>query len=70
MKSLKTKGNLGSLVLGEDVRLIQVIQMKNQTLIGRESGRTFSLKTMIDWKHFAWKEHLGYALYIIELNRN
>jgi hypothetical protein len=69
-KILKTKGNLGSLVLGEDVGLSQVIQMENQTLVGRASGRTFSLKTMIDWVHFAWKEHLGYVPEIIELNRN
>jgi hypothetical protein len=44
-KSLKSKGNLGSLVLGEDVGFNQVIRMENQTLVGRASGRNFSLKT-------------------------
>jgi hypothetical protein len=69
-KGLKTKGKVGNLVLGEDVGMNHVIQMENQTLVGRESGRTFALKSIIDWAHSAWKEHLGYAPEIIELNRN
>jgi hypothetical protein len=58
------------LVLGEEVDLSQVVHMENQTLVGRASGRTFALKTMVDWMHNAWKEHLGYVPEIVELNRN
>ena len=44
--------------------------MENQTLVGRESKITFSLKFMVAWMHRAWKEQLGYVPEIVELNRN
>ena len=47
-----------------------VIQLENQTLVGRASGRSFALKIIIEWAHSAWKEHPGYVPEIIELNRN
>jgi hypothetical protein len=47
-KILKSKGNIGNLVLVEEVDLSQVVHMANQTLVGRASGRTFALKTLIE----------------------
>ena len=50
-KCLKMRGKIKSLVLGEEVGFHQVIHMTNQTLVGRESGRSFAIKTMVEW---AW----------------
>jgi hypothetical protein len=61
---------VGNLVLGEEVGMNLVIQLENQTLVGRASDKSFALKTIIEWAHSAWKEHLGYVPEIIELNRN
>jgi hypothetical protein len=47
-----------------------VVQMANQTLVGRASGRFFSLKTIVSWTESVWKEDLGYAPEVIELSRN
>jgi hypothetical protein len=69
-KGLKSKGKVGNLVLGEEVGMNLVVQLTNQTLVGRASDRSFALKTIIEWAHSVWKEHLGYVPEIIELNRN
>jgi len=47
-----------------------VVQLTNQTLFRRASGRSFALKTIIQWAHSVREEHLGYVPNIIELNRN
>jgi hypothetical protein len=44
--------------------------MENKKLVGRASGRTFVVRTIIDWMHNVWKEHLGYLLELVELNMN
>ena len=48
----------------------KVVQLSNQTLVGRASDRSFALKTIVEWTHLVWEEHLGYAPYVIKLSRN
>jgi len=47
-----------------------VVQMTNQTLVGRDSSRFFAHKTIFSRAESAWKEDLGYSLEVIELSRN
>jgi hypothetical protein len=54
----------------EEIGMNKVVQLSNQTLVGRASGNFFSLKTIISWTQSVWEEHLGYALEVIELRRN
>jgi hypothetical protein len=69
-KSLKNKGRVGNLALGEDVEINQVTEMENQTIVGWVNGRIFATKTIREWIHSAWKEELGYLPELVELNRN
>jgi hypothetical protein len=61
---------VGNPVLGEEVGMNLVIQLENHTLVERASDRSFAHKTIMEWAHSAWKEHLGYVLEFNELNRN
>jgi hypothetical protein len=69
-KGLKSKRKVGNLVLGEEIGINKVAQMSNHTLVGRASGKFFTLKTIITWTQSVWEEHLGYAPEVIELSRN
>jgi hypothetical protein len=68
-KGLKSKGKVVNLVLGEEIGMNRVVQLSNQTLVGRGSDRSFALNTIIDWTHSIWEEHLGFSLEVIELSR-
>jgi hypothetical protein len=66
-KSLKNKGKIGNLALGEDMEFIQVTLMASQTIVGRVNGRVFAVKTIRYWMNDA---ELGYSPELVELNRN
>jgi hypothetical protein len=44
--------------------------MENQTIVGRLNERIFTVKTIRDWIHYAWKDELGYLPELVELNIN
>jgi hypothetical protein len=69
-KGPSSKGKVGNLLLGREVGMNNVVQMVNQTLVGRASGRFFAHKTIVSWAESAWKEDLGYTPEVIELSRN
>lgn len=59
---MKTKGNSVRLVLGNDMKLNEVINMVVLTLVGRILGRRFNEANIVCWMKKMWVPLLGSVL--------
>jgi hypothetical protein len=56
---VKQKSNQVNLVLGDDVKMHQVVSLSTQALVGRFHGRSICEKYLKKWLQVKWEPYIG-----------